>query len=116
VQEETNPTAATRLMALVDRMKALTEDKIEATLARNPLRLEAVLAEEAPSLLELRRLIGAAPELAPAARDDLRREVSRWQQRTQYLQRMLETQLGYVDFARYVLGVHEVARRVDESV
>lgn len=116
MQQETDPAAATRLMALVDRMKSLTEDKIEATLARDPKRLEALLMEEAPSLLELRRLLGAAPALSAGAQEDLKREVTRWQQRTQYLQRILETQLGYVDFARYVLGVHEVARRVDESV
>lgn len=116
VADPTETGAAGRLTTLVARLMSLTEDKIEATLARNPARLEALLVEESPPLLELRRLIASAPALSAGARDDLRRDVSRWQQRTEYLQRVLETQLGYVDFARFVLGVHGVARRVDESV
>ncbi len=104
------------LPALVATLRSLTEDKIEATLARDPMRLEELLQQESAPLLALRRLVSLADTLPAAAREDLQRDVIRWQERTEYLRHLLETQLGYVDFARFVLGVRDVARRVDESV
>lgn len=105
-----------RLPALVAALRALTEDKIEATLARDTIRLEQILVSEAAPLLSLRRLAPSAHVLPDAVRGQLAQDVARWQERTDYLRHLLETQLGYVDFARFVLGIREVARRIDESV
>ncbi|MDA8199204.1 MAG: hypothetical protein M0Z54_07205 [Thermaerobacter sp.] len=104
------------LPALIATLRALTEDKIEATLARDTIRLEQVLVSEAAPLLSLRRLAPSAHMLPDAVRGQLAQDVARWQERTEYLRHLLETQLGYVDFARFVLGIREVASRIDESV
>ncbi len=104
------------LPGLVARLRALTEDKIEATLARDTTRLEQLLVSEAAPLLALRRLAPEAHRLPDLERGELAQAVGRWQERTEYLRQLLETQLGYVDFARFVLGIREVARRIDESV
>ncbi len=101
---------------IAETLRALTEDKIEATLARDTIRLEQILVSEAAPLLSLRRLAPSAHMLPGAVRAQLAQDVARWQERTEYLGHLLETQLGYVDFARFVLGIREVARRIDESV
>jgi len=104
------------LLELLAQLRAITEDKIEATLARDPVRLERLLVAEAPPLLAFRRLAPRAAGLPAPAQAALVQAVRQWQQRTQHLQQLLETQLGYVDFARFVLGVRPTAHRVDESV
>ena len=104
------------LPTLVATLRALTEDKIEATLARDTIRLEQILVSEGAPLLSLTQLAPAAHLLPDAVRDQLAHDVARWQERTEYLRHLLETQLGYVDFARFALGIREVARRIDESV
>ncbi len=108
--------ATINLLALVTELCAITEDKIEATLARDPVRLQRLLVEEAPPLLAFRRLAPRAAGLSPSTQDALVQAVRHWQERTQHLQSLLETQLGYVDFARFVLGLRPAAHRVDESV
>lgn len=105
-----------RLVVLVERIQALTEEKIAAALGRDPIRLEGLLHEEIPELVELRSLLPQANRLSPTDSQVVKQKVALWLARSEYLQEILQTQLGYIDFVRYVLGVSEPVARVDQTL
>lgn len=105
-----------RFLVLVERIQVLTEEKIAAALGRDPVRLEGLLHEEIPELVELRSLLPQANLLNTDDAQVIKQKVSLWLARSEYLQEILQTQLGYIDFVRYVLGVSEPVARVDQTL
>ncbi|CAB1128042.1 conserved protein of unknown function [Candidatus Hydrogenisulfobacillus filiaventi] len=97
--------AAQDLRRLIMRLAALTEAKIQAAIARDSDRLLNLLQEEMDPLAEVQRILYSFPPLSPGERAELRDLIEAWMGRTTYLGTLLETQLGYIDFARAVLGI-----------
>jgi hypothetical protein len=107
--------SADAVLAAVERLRQRTEDKIAATLARDSRRLQSLLEEELPDLMAIRGQLAHAAEWTAKDRERLKAAVSLWQARAEYLQTLLETQLGYLAFVREVLGLGETPTRVDQA-
>jgi len=107
--------SADDVLAAIERLRQRTEDKIAATLARDPSRLQHLLEEELPDLMAIRGQLAHAAEWTEPDRYRLKTAVALWQARAEYLQTLLETQLGYLAFVREVLGLGETPARVDQA-
>src|SRR5579875_2560494 len=107
--------SADRVLQAIEALRQATEDKIAATLARDRVRLQQLLEAELPHLMAVRGQIVHAAEWTPEDKERLREAVTAWQARAEYLKQLLETQLGYLDFMRQVLGLGESPRQVDQS-
>lgn len=108
--------SADRVLQAIAVLRQVTEDKIAATLARDRVRLQELLEAELPHLMAIRGQIVHANQWTPEDKERLREVVVAWQGRAEYLQQLLETQLGYLDFMRQVLGLGEAPRQVDQSM
>lgn len=108
--------SADRVLQAIAELRQATEDKIAATLARDQARLQELLEAELPHLMAIRGQIAHAGEWSEEDKGRLREVVLAWQGRAEYLRQLLETQLGYLDFMRQVLGLGEAPRQVDQSM
>jgi hypothetical protein len=88
---------------LSDQIKVLadlTEAKIGAVTGRRPERLLELLQSEIDPMHALDRFADEVERLTPEERQSLRRQIEQWQVRTDYLQQLLQQNLGYIDFLR----------------
>ena len=98
------PSSFPRVLASLNELTRLTEEKIQAVIARRPADLVALLQQELDPLTTVNQHLLEIPQYPPDERRQLRTLLTRWADRGQYLADLLETQLGYVDFARTLLG------------
>lgn len=81
----------------------LTEEKIQAVMARDPQRLLSLLQAEIDPMRQLDRFVDDMERLSFAERTKVRQLLTRWQNRSQYLGEILMQHLGYIDFVRSVI-------------
>ncbi len=93
-------TVFTQLRDHIQVMMDLTEAKITAVAARNPDALMRLLQQEIDPMHALDRFSDDVERLSADERVQLRRQIEVWQLRTEYLQELLQRNLGYIDFIR----------------
>ncbi|WP_053960262.1 hypothetical protein [Sulfobacillus thermosulfidooxidans] len=102
------------LMKHLMTLEALTEQKIDAATSRNSNRLVQLLQEELDSLNYINQHLLDLATLSPAQRKVIGQHAMRWQERTKFLHDVLQTQLGYCDFVRMLIGnSHTQAINID---
>lgn len=89
-----------KITAQIHELSRLTESKIAAVIARDPDRLLELLQLEIDPMHALDRFADEVERLTPEERGELRRQIEAWQVRTEYLQQLLQQNLGYIDFLR----------------
>lgn len=93
-------TPFTQLSTHIRVLQELTDAKIAAVLARDPNQLLALLQSEIDPMHALDRFSDEVERLTAEERAQLRRQIEAWQVRTEYLQQLLQRNLGYIDFIR----------------
>ena len=90
----------TQLSTQIQVLSELTDAKIAAVVARDPAQLLALLQSEIDPMHALDRFADEVDRLTAEERAKLRRQIEEWQLRTDYLQQLLQRNLGYIDFIR----------------
>jgi hypothetical protein len=93
----------------IDLLRDLTEKKINAVLLRQPTELMHLLQEELDPLRTLNSTMVEIWSFSPAEKDAIAYTCQRWAERAQYLGELLQTQLGYLDFMRTLLGIESTS-------
>lgn len=96
----------------LDSLRELTEEKIQAVVARDSVHLMALVQAEIDPLSRVHTSAWILETLSPQEQDEIRGTLEHWASRVQYLADLIETQLGYVDFLRSILGpipTHQVS-------
>ena len=78
----------------------LTESKISAVVARDPMQLMRLLQSEIDPMHALDRFSDEVDLLTLEERVQLHHQIEAWRLRTDYLQELLQRNLGYIDFIR----------------
>lgn len=89
----------------IDLLRDLTEKKINAVLLRQPKELMQLLQEELDPLRTLNSTMVEIWSFSPSEKETIAYTCQLWAERTQYLGELLQTQLGYLDFMRTLLGI-----------
>ncbi|PSR28400.1 MAG: hypothetical protein C7B47_04315 [Sulfobacillus thermosulfidooxidans] len=92
------------LMHHLMTLETLTEQKIDAATSRDTSRLVQLLQEELDPLNYINQHLLDLATLSQAQRQIIGQHAMRWQERTQFLHDVLQTQLGYCDFVRMLMG------------
>ena len=93
----------------VDLLRDLTEKKINAVLLRQPTELMHLLQEELDPLHTLNSTMVEIWSFSPAEKETIAYTCQLWADRAQYLGELLQTQLGYLDFMRTLLGIESTS-------
>lgn len=91
------------LMETLKTLIALTEEKIEAVTTRDSARLLELLQQEIDPIATLDHFADELEGLSSDEKDAIRRLLSHWQTRSQYLTDILNQHLGYIDFVRSMM-------------
>ena len=86
-------------------MERLTEAKIQAAVRRDAKTLVNLLQEQIDPMYRLNRNTLELGMLSIAQQADLRTHITRWATREQYLQNVLEKNLGYIAYLKQLLGI-----------
>lgn len=113
MDHETSPTPFGSIREDIDRLTRITEEKIQAVVARDPTRLVGLLQEEIDPLVRLNRAAWSLMDWPADEKAATRRLVEHWAQRERYLSELLQTQLGYLDFIQGLLGPRSPALDLD---
>lgn len=89
----------------LQEMERLTEEKIAATLGRDPQRLMHILQEQIDPMFRLSMRTIELASLNETQKFELRRHITRWANREQYLKEVLEKHIGYIEYVKHLLGI-----------
>ncbi len=93
------------LWANLQTLRDLTEQKINAVLLRQTEELMHLLQEELDPLRAINQYLLEVPQFSVTERDAIQFSCQKWSERAGYLAELLQTQLGYLDFLRSLLGI-----------
>lgn len=88
----------------IETLSDITEQKIQAVIARDSNTLISLLQQEIDPLTILGQRVMEASQLLPEQRRLIRSKLEYWASRERYLAEMVETHMGYVDFILELLG------------
>lgn len=93
------------LLTNLETLRDLTEQKINAVLLRQSDELMRLLQEELDPLRAINQHLLEVPTFSEPERDIIQFACQKWSERAGYLAELLQTQLGYLDFLRSLLGI-----------
>ncbi len=93
----------------INLLRDLTEKKINAVLLRQPQELMQLLQEELDPLHALNLHMLEVSQFSPHEKEVIALLCQQWAERAQYLAELLQTQLGYLDFIRSLLGIESTS-------
>lgn len=92
------------LMTHITALETLTEKKIDAATSRDATQLVQLLQEELDSMDYVNQHLFVINDLSLDQRQIIRHHAASWHERTLVLAEILQTQLGYCDFVRTLIG------------
>lgn len=97
------------LLTNLQILRDLTEKKINAVLLRQADQLMQLLQEELDPLRAINQNLLEVPTFSEQERDIVQFSCQKWSERAGYLAELLQTQLGYLDFLRSLLGIESTS-------
>lgn len=97
------------LLTNLQILRDLTEGKINAVLLRQTDELMHLLQEELDPLRAINQHLLEVSSFSEQERDVVQFSCQKWSERAGYLAELLQTQLGYLDFLRSLLGIESTS-------
>ena len=93
------------MLADLRELEGITEDKIQAAIAREPSALIQALQQQIDPQVRLQSHTLDIGLLSEAQRAELKTHITRWAGREQYLTELLQKNLGYILYLRHLIGL-----------